>query len=494
VHGTVVVGRDVEGAAPPDPFVVDALGVPFPALPSPPLAPAPAADRPDGQAHGLPSGVLPGVPPPPVSPLPVVPPAATVVDPCDALKLLSEQAAPRSSAQTSATIDPRPSTATTVDARVPSPGPVAPIVQPRFSEHVRTAAGSLAHGAVTMRAVALTWTFEELLATDPVVEPLLAGGRRCHGGYDADGRYVSPRTCFRTPAIRAWQEAHVAAGGTLLEAPIDEWPAAYPNIAQSRFLLEAGVRVPMTTTLTRIGTVEGFGGLIRTVLVPELARHFADPIDGTALAHLGAGLFEAHARDETGHGEEAGHKEMWFVARDIALGSPSDDDLARLYARMGINPGATPARAPAAEPLHAELEPEFEAMLRFMIGLLFIEVSAFHTFAWAEALLGDATLVDGDGRAAELVRCIRADETPHVEYLRTALSEARDRTLVGRSGRPVEGRAVIDRLWAVAKADSMGPRRELFRAATLGEIDHALEGRGDADDIRAEFHSLATAA
>jgi hypothetical protein len=108
---------------------------------------------------------------------------------------------------------------------------------------------------------------------------------------------VSPRTKHRVPAIRAWQDAHVTAGGTLLEAPIDEWPPAFPNVAQTQLLLEHGVRDPVVTLLTRIGTVEGFGGLIREVLVPDLPSHFADPIDGTALAHLGSGLFEAHARD-----------------------------------------------------------------------------------------------------------------------------------------------------------------------------------------------------
>ena len=35
-------------------------------------------------------------------------------------------------------------------------------------------------------------------------EPLFAGGVRCHGGFAA-GRYVSPRTLDRAPAIEAWQ-------------------------------------------------------------------------------------------------------------------------------------------------------------------------------------------------------------------------------------------------------------------------------------------------
>ena len=36
-----------------------------------------------------------------------------------------------------------------------------------------------------------------------------------------------------------------------------------------------------------------------------------------------------------------------------------------------------------------------------------------------------AKAVDGDGEAARIVSYIRADETPHVEYLRTALTEMR---------------------------------------------------------------------
>ena len=67
-------------------------------------------------------------------------------------------------------------------------------------------------------------------------------------------------------------------------------------------------------------------------------------------------------------------------------------------------------------------------MVSLMIRVLFIEISAFHTFAWAEAWMSDTDLVSGEGEAARLVTYIRADETPHVGYLRVALSEMRDRT------------------------------------------------------------------
>ena len=47
----------------------------------------------------------------------------------------------------------------------------------------------------------------ELLESHRYAEPLFAGGIRCHGGFDDDGRYVSPRTVHRVPAIEAWEEA-----------------------------------------------------------------------------------------------------------------------------------------------------------------------------------------------------------------------------------------------------------------------------------------------
>ena len=83
------------------------------------------------------------------------------------------------------------------------------------------------------------FTEQELLATHPIAEPLVLGGVRCHGGFDEDGAYVSPRTLNRAPAIRAWQAQHGEQFGTdLLGLPIDTWPENYPNVAQARYLVE----------------------------------------------------------------------------------------------------------------------------------------------------------------------------------------------------------------------------------------------------------------
>jgi hypothetical protein len=351
-----------------------------------------------------------------------------------------------------------------------------------------------------MSDLQLHWSEQELLATDAVAEPLIAGGVRCHGGYDAAGVYVSPRTKYRVPAIAAWQQSHRDAFGTeVLDAPLALWPQTFPSVAQSKYLLRAGVREPMITTLTRIGTAEGFGAMIRYAHPGGLQRHFAESIDGTALAHLDGGLFEAHARDEAGWEGEGGHDTMWYAARDIAFESPvTEDETETMLQRMGIPTpaGRTPEQMrEAAEAVRKfpDLDLTLEMMIRRMVSLVFIEVSAFHTFAWAEAVLSDTDLVAGDGAAAELIRCVRADETPHVDYLRTALTEMRDRTFIGESGRKIPGTEVIGTIWDTALELSLGVGRENARRITLEEIEDSLAGNPRRDDILEGFHALAPA-
>jgi len=342
---------------------------------------------------------------------------------------------------------------------------------------------------------------DELLAGHDVTEPLFAGGVRCHGGFTDEGVYVPPRTKHRVPATKAWQQAHREQFGTeILDAPIDLWPEPYPNVAQAKYLLRNGVREPVITNLTRIGTVEGFGSMIRAVGVGDMQRCFDESIDGTCTQHLQRGLFEAQARDEAGHADEAGHKQMWFAARDIAFEHPvTEDETQRMLERMGITPpgGAAPdpeALRKAAEAMRRfpDIDLGLEMMLRRMISLLFIEISAFHTFSWAEEVLSDTELTAGDGEAAALVRCIRADETPHVDYLRTALTEMRDRTFVGDSGRKVAGTDVIGTLWDMLLADSLGARRKAFVKTTIAEVEFALDGNPRRNEILEGFHAHAS--
>jgi hypothetical protein len=338
------------------------------------------------------------------------------------------------------------------------------------------------------------WSEHELLESHRYAEPLYAGGIRCHGGFDDDGRYVSPRTVHRVPAIDAWEEARAEAFGTpQLDIPLDRWPAPVPNVAQAKFLIANGMPGPIISTLTRIGTVEGFGGFIRTLPIPDLSRCFDEDVRGTAMAHLERGLYEAHARDEAGFEDEGGHKDMWFAARDIAFEQPVDDDqVLAMLQRMGFSRPGSGQAAPPPRVLPDDVDGDLEGLIEFMARLLLIEISAFHTFAWAEEVLSDTDLVAGDGEAARLVSFIRSDETPHVGYLKTVLSEMRDRTFLGSSGKRYDGADMIARIWDRSVADSLGVRREATVKLALAEVDHAVDGHPRRADLLAELDSLAT--
>ena len=344
-----------------------------------------------------------------------------------------------------------------------------------------------------MTTAQVTFTEHELLQTHAVAEPLLAGGVRCHGGFADDGTYVSPRTLHRVPAIEAWQDQHRATFGTeVLHVPLETWPDHFPNVAQARHLIRSGVPEPLIATLTRIGTVEGFGANIRFLQPGDMQRHFDESIAGTATDHLGRGLFEAHGRDEAGWEEEAGHMDMWFAARDIAFEHPTTKiDIEAMLARMGFGQPGSPG-AVLDRVLPDDVDVNLELIVNLMIRVLLIEVQAFHTFAWAESWLSDPDLVAGDGAAAELVAHIRADETPHVGYLKTALTEMRDRTWIGEGGRRHRGTDMVGLLWERNLDQSLGAGRAQTRAAVLGEVEHWCGRRPNGADILAEFHALAT--
>ena len=344
-----------------------------------------------------------------------------------------------------------------------------------------------------MTTLQTEFTAEELLSDHDTIEPLYAGGVRCHGGFDGEGDYVSPRTKHRVPGIEAWQEKHREDfGKDIIDIPLETWPEHYPNLPQARFLIEAKVPEPLIATLTRIGTVEGFGANIRYLQPGDMQRHFDDSVKGTAIAHLGNGLFEAHGRDEAGWEQEAGHKDMWFAARDIAFENPETNiDIDGMLKRMGFG-GATNANGEPIRLLPEDIDPNIETIASLMTRVLFIEIQAFHTFKWSEAWLSDKNLVAGDGEAARLVSYIRADETPHVGYLKTALTEMRDRTWVGSSGKKYDGTEMIQKIWDRALDNSIGSGRDTNRRVTYGEVKHWVMQRPNGKDILDQFNALAT--
>jgi hypothetical protein len=352
-----------------------------------------------------------------------------------------------------------------------------------------------------MTTAQVEYSAEELLTSHDFAEPLVAGGRRCHGGFDETGAYRSPRTRFRAPAIEAWEQQRSAQFGTpIVDVPMENWPESFPNVEQSKFLISKGVIDPIVATLTRIGTVEGFGGMLRLLPIPDFQRVFDEDVRGTAIAHLDRGLFEAHARDEAGFEDEGGHDTMWFIARDIAFDNPvTEDQTALMLERMGIAPPGAAGRPDlgklretmaSTRALPDDIDLTVEMVVNRMIGLLFIEIAAFHSFRWAEAVLSDTEMVAGDGEAARIVSYIRADETPHVSYLRTTLSEMRDRTWVGQSGRKFSGQEMIGRLWDRALEESTVLRRGDQINLSYREILRAVDGRADRDDLLDELFSM----
>jgi hypothetical protein len=284
----------------------------------------------------------------------------------------------------------------------------------------------------------LVYTAEELLSSGEYKEPLIANDVRCHGGFQDDGLYRSPRTLHRAPAIDAWKRQLAGQGHDLIGLSRDLTPPQYPNVAQAKLLLRHGVREPIVRALTIISIVEGFGAMIRDVRVPELEALFVGGVAGTALAHLRGGLFEAHARDESGYQDEGGHKQMWEAARDEALENPKipGDVLMRIMGRR--------QKREKTGPIFPEIDPKLERMLGFMSQVMVIEIFAEGTFEWGIELLSDPELSANPKAAGHMVAYIQQDEKPHVEYLRTALSEARARTIRTVDDKEISGKVVID--------------------------------------------------
>ena len=154
-----------------------------------------------------------------------------------------------------------------------------------------------------MSNLQLDWTEDELLADDPFDEPLSPAACGATAASTPTARTGRRGPDSAVPAIECVAGAPPrAVRHRALDVPLSTWPETYPNVAQAKFLVREGVRDPVITTLTRIGTVEGFGAMIRYANVDDLQRFFDESIAGTALAHLDRGLFEAHARDEAGFG------------------------------------------------------------------------------------------------------------------------------------------------------------------------------------------------
>lgn len=350
------------------------------------------------------------------------------------------------------------------------------------------------------------FTAEELLASHKYEEPLVVSsldGTLFHGGYDSTGEYVSPRTLHRWPAINAWRaKLEAETGMPLIACPSDFFADFYPNVAQAKYLLSEGVRDPLIQMLTHIGTIEGFGSIIRHVQTDNLQRHFDDSIEGTATAHLGLGLYEAHARDEAGYEDEGGHQQMWYGVRDLAFENPEVGDPLALVMKAfgGGDDAAGQAMQSMAKSMGGServvptIDESIETVILRMTGLLLIELLAANTFKWAEEVVSDDRYCANSAEAARLVDYIRRDEAPHVGYLETTLTEMRARVFVGEGGVKTPGIKVIDACWnySLLQMFGLGGKRSANRDMFVGRLEELLDGDSRRVSILANFHDLAT--
>ena len=163
----------------------------------------------------------------------------------------------------------------------------------------------------------------ELIAEDRYARAHEEAALRLHGGFDAAGRYLSPRTRHRWPAVRAWEAQLAARGWPLLDTGPELLSVPpFPNEAQARLLLRAGLGQFFWDSLTITGIIEARGEALAAFDPPDLQPFVDADLAGTCLGHLGKGLFRAHGWDEGGRRDLGlgGHDTMWFAVRDLLFG------------------------------------------------------------------------------------------------------------------------------------------------------------------------------
>ncbi len=291
----------------------------------------------------------------------------------------------------------------------------------------------------------LAFSRDELLSECAYHRPHVVEDVALHGGFDADDHYVSPRSKRRLEAIRGWSRALRDRGGEPHPIDFDAREGdPFLSDAQWRHLIRNGHDDVLWNALTDIGRGEARGRILMELPVPDMQELVSDDIGDRALGHLGRGLLTAHGLDEGGDpaGGLGAHDRMWFLIRDLAMGSgkhpiPAEPEQGR--------PRPPTRRIPEIPETH-------EQFLRFLMIVLVLEIRAFPLIEWAQDLLVDPELF-GDRasqarKAADLLARIRQDEAIHVSGLRVVLGELYDATLVTADG-PRSGKELFAPVWPI---------------------------------------------
>jgi hypothetical protein len=288
----------------------------------------------------------------------------------------------------------------------------------------------------------LSYSTEEILAHHPYAKPHSEAGYKLHGGFDADGKYISPRTLHRWPAIQAWGDALKARGHEIVDASQQLMVRDnFPSPAQQKFLLDLGLDQTLWDSLTITGMIEARGRQLAEAVAPDFQAIVVDDIAQTAVGHLNKGLLMAHGLDEGGSSESGGHDTMWFAARDMLFGKSA-------YPVPVIPESLT---RPEVGRLMPQIPREHEDWILLLMNVLMIEVRAENFFAFCIDVMRDPENFrdrrETARHAAELIDRIRQDETPHVGYLAVIVSELRSFTFKTLDRGRISGAAMIDPIW-----------------------------------------------
>lgn len=334
----------------------------------------------------------------------------------------------------------------------------------------------------------LVYSNEELMAESPYAREQIIVGEKMHGGFDEAGTYISPRTLYRWPAVRAWQAALEAKGGTLLDATTELLSKDnYPSHAQQKFLLKNGLGQVFWNSLTVTGIFEGRGRFICEADLPDFQNIVVEDISDMAIGHAHSGLLYAHGADEGGEpGATIGaHDAMWYALRDLAFGKD---------AYPVVEPGDTLSRPGSDEPLFPKIDEGYAGLLGLLLNLLMIEIRAESFFTHCCELLSDPDLF-ADRRteadeATQVVERIRADELIHVVGLRVMLSEIRGLTIKTKDGGTMTGAELIDGPFAIMVDWHTNLRQEGDRERTQTELHTMIRTLDDGERLIKEFDAL----
>ncbi len=292
----------------------------------------------------------------------------------------------------------------------------------------------------------LTYSSDQLLASHPYAKSHSAAGYNLHGGFVAGGKYQSPRTLHRWPAVLAWQGQLADQGWPLIDASADLLKRGnYPNLAQQALLLKHGLGQSFWNALTITGVIEAQGQALCDYPAPHWQDVIVQDITETCTGHLEKGLLWAHGADEGGdpdHPEVGAHDAMWFAARDLAFGKDA----------FPLPEVPESISRPQEGPPFPHLPDQFGGLLALLMNVLMIEIRAEAFFSFSIDLLRHpATFLDHKKDAelaASMIERIRIDEAIHVAYLQTTISEMRSFTFKTLTGGTVQGAEMIDPFWA----------------------------------------------